>query len=463
MTQDIKDNIVEAVGNTPLVRLNKVVPKGAATVLAKCEYMNPAGAIKDRMACHIIRKAAERGELKPGGLIVENTSGNTGLGAAMAAAVMGYRCVFTMPDKMSTEKINMLRAFGAEVVITPTDVPGDSPEHYVNVAKRIASETPGSFYMNQYHSQDNIEAHELSTGPEILRQTGGKLDAFVTAAGTGGTLSGVGRYMKKHAPSVKIIGADPIGSIHAHYFRTGTMSTPHVYKVEGAGEDIICEALDVSVIDDFIQVSDKESFTMARRLLREEGLFCGGSSGLNVHAAVKVAEELGPGKIVVTTLPDSGNRYISKYLDDNWMRDYGFMEETPELGFVDEILAHHPHEAVTAHADTPLGKVIETMAKMGISQIPLVDNRGKPKGIVHEIDILRGLQSGKVTDTTRAAEIAHEIAGLVHPKTRIEELYYLFEHDNVALVIDNERIIGVISKIDLIEYMSSRYRAAAHA
>jgi len=460
---DIKADILDAIGNTPLVRLNKVVPEGSATVLAKCEYMNPAGAIKDRMAYHIIRRAIERGELKPGGLIVENTSGNTGLGAAMTAAVLGYRCVFTMPDKMSTEKVSMLRAFGAEVIITPTDVPGDSPEHYVNVAKRVAQETPGSFYINQYHSQDNIDAHEQTTGPEIHEQTGGSLDAFVTAAGTGGTLSGVGRYMKRHLPHVRIVGADPIGSVHYHLFHTGTLPTPHVYKVEGAGEDIPCDALDMSVVDDFIQVSDRESFLMARRLLREEGLFCGGSSGLNVHAAVKVATELGPDKVVVTTLPDSGNRYISKYLDDNWMRDYGFLDDSPELGFVEEILRFKPHEVVTASSEASVGELISTMGSLGISQIPLVDKDGRPQGIIHELDILRGMQMGKASRDTPAIDLAHEISGLVYPKARIEELYYIFEHDNVALVIDDGRVIGVISKIDLIEYLSSQYRTSATA
>lgn len=318
------NTILECIGRTPLVKLQKIVNKNAATILVKCEFMNPSGSIKDRMANYIIEQAEKTGKLLPGGTIVENTSGNTGLALAMIAAVKGYHAIFTLPDKMSIEKINMLKAFGAEVIITPTDVPGDSPLHYVEVAKRIAKETPNAFYVNQYHNPDNIAAHYHSTAPEIWEQCAGQIDAFIAGTGTGGTISGVGRYFKEHQYPVKIIGVDPIGSVHYDYFYTHKLITAHVYKVEGIGEDILCEALDFSVIDEMRQTNDEQAFHMARRLVREEGLFCGGSSGAIVQAAVDVANEIGPNKTIVALLTDSGSRYISKFLNDEWMQQNGF-------------------------------------------------------------------------------------------------------------------------------------------
>jgi cystathionine beta-synthase len=448
-------DILAAIGNTPLVKLNKVVDDACATVLVKCEFLNPTGSIKDRMALHIINEAEKQGRLKPGGTIVENTSGNTGLAVAMVAAVKGYRCVFTMPDKMSLEKINMLKAFGAEVVITPTDVPGDSPDHYVNTAKRIAGETPGSYYVDQYHSQLNIDAHYHSTGREIFEQTdGAKFDEFVAGVGTGGTISGVGRYMKEHAPNVRIIGTDPIGSVHYHYFKTGTLPTPHMYKVEGVGEDILCRATDFSVIDDMYQTSDGDSFRMARRLVREEGLFVGGSTGGIVHVALQRARELGPGKTVVTVATDSGTRYITKFLSDAWMKDYGFLEQQPEMGPVETVLRERPQKVITARAEETVGEVVERMRASGVSQVPIVDSDGHPTSIVHEIDILRALHSGQPGAGAPVSKIAQPIGGLIYPQARIEELFKIFETDQVAVVIDQGHIIGVVSPIDLIEHMA---------
>lgn len=320
-------NILQCIGHTPLVKLNHITNHEAATVLVKCEFLNPSGSVKDRMALYIIEQAEKNGLLRPGGVIVENTSGNTGLSLAMIAAVKGYRCIFTLPDKMSKEKIDMLKSFGAEVVITPTDVPGDSPEHYVQKAKQIAKETIGAFYVNQYHNQDNIAAHYYSTGPEIWQQTQGQFDVFVAGTGTGGTISGVGKFIKEKTDNIKIVGVDPIGSVHYDYFYTKKLVTPQIYKVEGLGEDILCEALDFSVIDEMRQTNDKQAFSMARRLVREEGLFCGGSSGALVHVACEIAKEIGPQKTVVTLLTDSGSRYISKFLNDDWMKQNGFLDE----------------------------------------------------------------------------------------------------------------------------------------
>jgi len=449
----IKSTILEAIGNTPLVELHKVPEPDSATVYAKCEFMNPAGSIKDRMAFYIISRAEQEGLLKPGGTIVENTSGNTGMGAAMVAAVKGYKAVFTMPDKMSQEKIDGLRAYGAQVIITPTDVPGDSPDHYVNVAKRVADETPNSFYMDQYHSQWNIDAHEQSTGKELYEQTGGDVDAIVIGTGTGGTVSGIGRYFKKMGSKAKIIGVDPLGSVHYHFFHTGTMSTPYVYKVEGLGEDILCKAFDTSVVDEMYQVNDYECFTTARRLTREEGIFCGGSSGGMVHIACKIAKEMGPGKKVIAICPDSGTRYVTKYLSDEWMKMHGFMEPEKGLGVIED-LVDSTRSVVTVCDTDSVETVIEALRSNGISQVPVVDGNGKPNGIVHEVDILRGLQDGSIQVDSKIAPIAHEIAGVLHPKARVEELYGIFETDHVAIVIDGSKIMGVVSKIDLIEHLT---------
>lgn len=456
------DTILDAIGNTPLVRLNKVVPPGAATVYAKCEFMNPAGSIKDRMAWHIIRRAEQEGLLKPGGTIVENTSGNTGAGAAMAAAALGYRAVFTMPDKMSQEKIDALRAFGAEVIITPTDVPGDSPEHYVNRAKAVARETPNAFYMDQYHNQWNIEAHEQSTGPELYEQTdSGKVDAIVVGTGTGGTISGIGRYFKRmqkdSAHKTLIVGVDPLGSVHYSIFNTGEPSTPYVYKVEGLGEDIVCQAFDPSVVDEMHQVSDYECFNMARRLIREEGLYCGGSSGGMAHVAIEVAKRLGEGKTVIAICPDSAGRYITKYLRDDWMKMHGFLEKPRGLGVIGDLITTRQNGSatvITVNEDKPLREVIDLMRRHGISQVPVTDDDGRPLGMVHEIDILRGLQKDEIKADSPVKVIETQIGGILSPSARVEELYGIFGAEQAAIVVSEGRIIAVLSEIDLIEHLA---------
>ncbi len=321
------DNITETIGNTPLVRLRSLTAAMGikATVLAKLEFMNPTGSVKDRMAVYILKQAITRGELKPGGTIVEATSGNTGAAVAMFAAVHGYKAILTIPDKMSTEKVDSLKAFGAEVHVCPTAVPAESPESYYETAKRIHRETPNSYLIGQYFNLDNIEAHYKLTGPEIWKQTKGKIDILVGGIGTGGTVSGTAKYLKEQNHLIEVVAADPIGSVYFNYHKDKTMIEPHTYFVEGIGEDMLCPTIDFSVIDKVYQVTDKECFDAGRALARKEGILAGGSSGAAVHVALKHARHLPSDKIMVVILPDSGSKYISKMFNDDWMREKGFL------------------------------------------------------------------------------------------------------------------------------------------
>jgi cystathionine beta-synthase len=448
------DSILKTIGDIPLIKLNRLAPQGGPTILVKPEFLNPGGSVKDRMALYIIEKAEKEGLLKPGGTIVENTSGNTGVGVAMAAAVKGYKAIFTMPDKMSKEKIDLLKAFGAKVVITPTDVPADSPQSYYETAKRIAGETPNSFYLNQYHNPDNIKAHYYTTGPEIYEQTDGRIDYLVGGIGTGGTISGAAKFLKEKVPGIKIIAVDPEGSVFYDYFKTGKLVEPHVYKVEGIGEDMVVQAMDFSVVDDIIQVSDRDCFLMTRELVRKEGLFAGGSSGGAVWAALRVAEKARPDDVIVVILPDSGSRYLSKIFNDSWMEDCGFLLDETLEGHVSDLLNSGRREPIVVPADSPIREAVSLMKKYDISQLPVTDNK-KLIGMVYEIDVLRALaaRSGGLDDPVR--DVAERDFNRIDPGEPLSHLASLFSDSGGAvLVMKDDDLLAVLTRIDLITYMT---------
>lgn len=461
-------NILEVIGNTPIVRLNKVVPPALAQkgveFYAKLEFMNPGGSIKDRIGFYLIENAEKKGEIKPGGTIVEGTSGNTGMGLAIASAIKGYKCIFVLPDKMSNEKIRNLRAFGARVVVTPTAVEPDDPRSYYCVSKRLAQETPNSAYMNQYNNTANRDCHEAYTGPEIEKQFP-NVDAIVMGIGTGGTVCGVGRHFKKKKHPAKIVAVDPIGSIVYEAYKTGVVKTaPKTYKIEGIGEDFLPQNYDFKVIDEMVQVEDRESFVMTRDLLTKEGLFSGISSGSAVVGAFRWVEEQEKagvkmaGKKVLIILPDSGNRYLSKAFDDDWMREAGFLGQA-SLGKVSDLVAARGTSPI--HFASPSDRVsgvIEIMRTRGISQVPVKDNAGWVKGIVTETALLNGLYRGQIHSNDTIEGLVDSAVEYLRPEDPVEKVSDLLARGRVPLVTESGKggeLLAIITKIDLISFLGA--------
>ncbi len=451
----VLDSILDAIGNTPLVAMSRVGKDLPCRLLAKVESMNPGGSVKDRIGIRMIRAAEKDGKLEPGGTVVECTSGNTGMGLAIAAAVLGYRAVFTMPDKMSLEKINLLKAMGAEVVVTPTAVDPDSPESYYKVAERIVKETPGAFHANQYHNQTNPETHYETTGPEIWKQTAGRITHFVAGLGTGGTISGVGKYLKEQNPDVKVIGVDPEGSILRNYFETRGMGEAHPYKVEGIGEDMIPSTTHFQYIDEVVTVSDKESFLIARRVAREEGILGGGSCGSAVAGALKVLASAGPDDIAVVLLPDTGERYLSKVYNDEWMRDNGFLE--PEAVSVGDVIGAKPSEVpplITIEGDRPVREAISLVREHDISVIPVMEN-GTVIGTAHEGELMHLVFDNPATLDRPTKSVMGPVPPTLSPTDSVKAAIRLLSKDSRAvLVFDGDHPVGILTSIDVVGFIS---------
>ncbi|HET7632189.1 MAG TPA: pyridoxal-phosphate dependent enzyme [Gemmatimonadaceae bacterium] len=454
------DDVLQTIGWTPLIRLQHVTRGMRTPVYGKAEFFNPGGSVKDRIGMRIIERAEREGRLKPGGTIVEGTSGNTGVGLAIAAALKGYRCIFTLPDKMSQEKVRLLKAFGAEVIITPTAVPPDHPDNYVVKARRIAQETPNAILADQFYNEANPQAHYETTGPELWEQSGGRITHFVAAAGTGGTLTGVGRYLKEKNPNIQIIAGDPAGSILADLWRSKgrTHGEGAPYKVEGIGQDKLPGTLDLSVIDDYVTVSDNEAFTMARRLTREEGLFVGGSAGLIAHVALSVARHIDdPGAFVVTFLCDTGERYLSKIYNDEWMRENQLMES--DRTTLAQVISSKKSAAEAIMSVAPTASVRQALRLMSthdVSQLPVMDG-GNCVGSVSEWSLsARGLEDVAVLDAA-VSDVMDPPFPVVDALQPVEAVATLLSKANPAVLVRNNGTLrGIVTRSDMLSYLMAR-------
>jgi cystathionine beta-synthase len=447
------ESILDLVGNTPLVRLQKVAAGFKPTILAKLEQLNPGGSVKDRIGLTMIEEAERTGQLKPGGTIIEPTSGNTGHGLAMVAAIKGYKMIFVMPDKMSAEKISLLKAYGADVVVCPTNVDRESPQSYYSVAERLSHEIPGAFQPNQYFNPRNPEAHYRTTGPEIWEQTDGGINYFVAGMGTGGTISGVAKYLKERNPEVQVVGADPEGSLYS-----GPIAP---YKVEGVGEDFMPGTMDIKMVDRIIQVTDKQSFVAARRLAREEGILVGGSSGMALHAALEVARDCGPDEVIVVLFPDTGRNYLSKFFNDEWMRQNGYLARLGAVR-IREVLAAHPRgvpQLVTVASDKSVGEAIDLMQRYGISQLPVVeDSNGRGVvGTLQERTLLDRVYRDPAVVTTAVSSAMDAPLSEVGADSSLDDAFEpLLRGEQAVLVVDQGKPLAVITRADLLEFVAHR-------
>jgi len=447
------ENILDTIGHTPLIKLSKIAKDLNVNIFAKVEYFNPGGSSKDRIALSMIEDAERKGLLKPGGTIIEATAGNTGAGLAMVAAVKGYRCIFVLPDKMSEDKVNLLKAYGAEIVITPTSVAPDSPESYNGVADRLAREIPNSFRPSQFTNSKNPLAHYLTTGPEIWDDMDGNIDVFVAGMGTGGTISGTGRYLKEKNPNITIIGADPEGSILSG-------GSPKSYKVEGIGDDFVPITFNRPIVDEMIRVSDTESFEMTRRLAREEGILAGGSSGTALAAALKYAERLPAGKNIVVHLPDSGRNYLTKIFSDDWMYENGFLAQAPEKVTVGEILKlkEKMPSLISINAHDLAINAADIMRENGISQLPILEDK-KVVGGLNEVTLIKLLFDGINLSENKVSEVMGKALPQIDESVNISELYRLLLAGHGGVIITkNNQAEGFLARIDLVNFWIKRMK-----
>lgn len=448
----IYDSILDTVGNTPIVRLSRIGRGLDAELLGKCEYLNPGGSVKDRIGIRMLLDAEKAGKIRPGDTLIEPTSGNTGIGIALAAAVRGYRVIITLPEKMSREKQVALEALGAEIIRTPTEAAWDSPESHIGVAKKLREIVPRSFILDQYNNMSNPAAHYEGTAEEIIRDLDGKLDVIVMTAGTGGTITGVAKKLKEKIPGIRVVGVDPYGSI------LGGGTEIFSYKVEGIGYDFIPAVLDRSLVDEWVKTDDKNSFLIARKLIRQEGMLVGGSAGSCVWAAMQVARrpEM-KGKRILCILPDSVRNYMTKFLDDRWMRENRFTDTEWEVGTVGEVMrAMPPRKLQTAKVNDRVRDAVHIMKEHGVSQLPVVEPDGRLAGIVTETDLLSGLVEGRMRMENAVAEVMSRKVATVSPSDSASVITQGFGRGEVALVVDEGKLIGLLTKIDLIEFLTQR-------